>query len=123
MVVVVILGLVATGVAVAGFKYLEDARVRDSRTQGVALRQQAQAFRSLQGHDDCPTPERLVKAGMLDEGSRLRDGWDTPFVVECDGERTQVRSAGPDRKLATVDDIVIPAPPPAVASNAGPGPE
>jgi general secretion pathway protein G len=116
MVVITILGLVSVGIAVGVLKYLEHARIRDAETQGAVLRQQAQAWRSLSAHEECPTPERLLKDGVLDEGSRLKDGWETPYVIECEGERIQVRSAGPDRKLVTPDDIVIPAPPSAVAS-------
>jgi hypothetical protein len=49
------------------------------------------------------------KAGMrLNDQGELLDPWGTPyFFHQLSGSQTEVRSAGPDRILYTLDDLVI----------------
>lgn len=55
-------------------------------------------------HDECPTVDALIAARRLDEYEET-DPWGNEFVIECEGSRIEVRSAGPDRQLDTDDDI------------------
>ena len=54
---------------------------------------------------DCPTVEQLVADRRLSQGST--DAWGTTYVVECSGAKVAVRSAGPDKKLKTDDDVLV----------------
>ena len=108
MVVVTILGLLATGIAVGVYMHFSRARVALARTQATTLRGQAQAWRATQSSEDCPTPRGLVAEGYLDESSKLTDPWDVPYEIRCEGTRTMVRSLGPDKQRETSDDIVVP---------------
>jgi len=48
-------------------------------------------------------------AGMRINGNgELVDNWGTPFFFhQLSGSQTEIRSAGPDRKMWTSDDLVI----------------
>jgi len=109
MVVIVIMGLISAGIAVGVMKRWDDARRSTTETNARALRQIAMGWRVA--HDDvamCPTAAMLVHDGSLDEASRTKDAWGTPFEIACEADRTIVRSFGPDRVKGGDDDIVIP---------------
>jgi hypothetical protein len=55
--------------------------------------------------DGCPTISELVESGELDEGARTDDPWGNRFRIVCDGVHATVRSAGPDGRLGTPDDL------------------
>ena len=58
-------------------------------------------------HAECPNPQQLRDARELSEYGKLSDPWGTPYAIECGRDRSvEARSAGPDRKLFTDDDIV-----------------
>ncbi len=107
MIVVVILGLIAGGVAVAVLPKLKEAQVRTTRTSAMELRRAAETWRSMHG-DDCPTPETLRQDKAIDTASKLTDAWDDPFKITCDADETTVSSYGPDKKEGTPDDIHVP---------------
>lgn len=54
------------------------------------------------------------------------DPWGTAYHVTCEGGRVEVTSAGPDRKLATTDDLRLQRPqlppPPFLFPDKSPGP-
>lgn len=55
----------------------------------------------------CPTITGLIEDGKLGREDRVDDSWGNRFRVVCDGSATIVRSAGPDEKLGTPDDIRV----------------
>lgn len=57
--------------------------------------------------DGCPTISQLVEDGKLDESDRTDDAWGNRFRIVCDGSSTSVRSAGPDRRAGTADDMKV----------------
>lgn len=107
MIVVVILGLIAGGVAVAVLPKLKEAQIKTTRTSALELRRAAETWRSMHG-DDCPTPEILRTDKAIDTASKLTDAWDDPFKITCDADETTVSSYGPDKKEGTADDIHVP---------------
>ena len=109
MIVVVILGLIAGGVAVAVLPKLKDAQIKTTKTSAMELRRAAETWRSMHG-DDCPTPDTLRTDKAIDTASKLTDAWDDPYKIVCDGDETVVTSFGPDKKEGTADDIHVPEP-------------
>jgi general secretion pathway protein G len=108
MIVVVIMGLISGGIAMAIFPMLERAKLNTTHTSARILRQGALAWRGLNASDECPTPQRLRDEGTLDLGAKLTDAWEMPYKIECrDTGETVVISMGPD-KHASADDIVEP---------------
>ena len=108
MIVVVILGLIAGGVAVAVFPRLKEAQVKTTRTSALELRRAAETWRGLHGGDQCPTPEMLRQEKAIDQASKITDAWDNPFKIACEDEETVVSSWGIDKKENTADDIRVP---------------
>jgi general secretion pathway protein G len=105
MIVIIIMGLIATAVGVAVLPQLN--RAREDQTRADAQQVQSAAVLYLGQHPsaDCPTVEDLVEAGVLDRTRRTTDAWDRPFTIECDGNDVWVISAGADGQMGTEDDI------------------
>ena len=108
MIVVVILGLIAGGVAVAVFPRLKEAQIKTTRTSAMELRRAAETWRGGHASDQCPTPEMLRSEKAIDPASKITDAWDDPFKITCEDEETIVRSWGPNKKEGDTDDIVVP---------------
>jgi general secretion pathway protein G len=108
MIVVVILGLIAGGVAVAVLPRLKEAQIKTTRTSAMELRRAAETWRGAHASDECPTPEVLKAEKAIDSASKITDAWDDPFKISCDNEETYVVSWGPDKKDNTGDDIKVP---------------
>ena len=47
-------------------------------------------------------------SGTNRDFSKRHDPWATPYRITTTGTNTEVRSAGPDKKFGTPDDIVAP---------------
>jgi general secretion pathway protein G len=109
MIVVVILGLIAGGVAVAVFPKLKKAQVDTTTTSARALRSVAETWRSEHASNQCPTPQILLNDHAIDSASKITDAWDDPFTIACQEDETVVTSPGPDKKEGTADDIRVPA--------------
>ncbi len=109
MIVVVILGIIAGGVALAVFPQLAKAKIAMTRTNAKTMRSAASIWRSEHTEGACPVPAQLRDAELLDTGSKLADEWGTPFQIACHETQTVVISLGPDRKESP-DDIVEPEP-------------
>ncbi len=108
MIVVVILGLIAGGVAVAVFPMLLKAKIGLTLTNASVVRTAASDWRSDHA-DECPTPRMLRDAELIDSASKLLDAWNTPFQIVCQERQTIVISYGPDKK-ESADDLVVPEP-------------
>jgi len=92
MIVVVILGLIAGGVAVAVFPKLKKAQVDTTTTSARALRSVAETWRSEHASDQCPTPQVLLNDHAIDSASKITDAWDDPFTITCTEDETVVTS-------------------------------
>jgi general secretion pathway protein G len=108
MIVVVILGLIAGGVAVAVFPKYNEAQVKTTRTSAMELRRATEMWRGSHSSDECPTLEQLVKDKAVDSASKLTDAWNTSFKIVCEDDETVVTSFGHDKKEGTPDDIHVP---------------
>jgi general secretion pathway protein G len=111
MIVVVILGLIAGGVAVAVLPKLKKAQIDTTTTSARTLRQAAEQWRAEHASDQCPTPQMLMQEKAIDSASKITDAWDSPFKIICEDNETIVTSAGPDKKEGTADDIRVPEAP------------
>ena len=108
MIVVVILGLIAGGVAVAVFPKFKEAQIKTTKTSAMELRRATEMWRGLHASDQCPSLEQLRTDKALDTASKLTDAWDSPFKITCEDDETIVQSNGPDKKEGTADDIHVP---------------
>jgi general secretion pathway protein G len=109
MVVIVIMGLISAGIAVALMGRWEEARRRTTEINARSLRQIVVGWRlAHEVEGECPTVGLLAQEHVVDEASRLNDAWGTPFEIGCEADRTVVVSFGPDRAKGTKDDIVVP---------------
>jgi len=116
MVVLVIIGLIATAVGVNVVKQREEANLQKAKSdvQNIAS-QGVDAYRVMRGR--FPSTEEglgvLVKEGFLrannDKGS-LTDPWGNEYVYLYPGQKNadgyDVKSKGPDGQPGTQDDIV-----------------
>jgi general secretion pathway protein G len=110
MIVVTIMGLIAGAVAISVVYQLKKAKNEMTHVNAKALQQIAESWRQDHGTEECPTLERLRVDRLVNRGTKLDDAWNTPFIIECEGEETNVLSMGPDRRLHTEDDILEPDP-------------
>jgi general secretion pathway protein G len=108
MIVVVILGLIAGGVAVAVFPRFKEGQVKTTRTSALELRRAVESWRGMKGGDTCPTIDMLKADKQIDTASKATDAWDQPFKISCEDDETIVLSTGPDKKEGTSDDIRVP---------------
>ncbi len=108
MIVVVILGLISAGVAVAVLPRMREAQIKTTRTSAIELRRAVETWRGVQGGDKCPTPQTLITEKAIDTASKITDAWDQPFKILCEEDETTVSSMGPDKKEGTADDIRVP---------------
>lgn len=108
LVVVSILAMLATGIAVSAMRVAEDARLRTAKTQALSLRQAALGVLALGDVSDCPTVKGMIASRLVDEASKQDDPWGSPWNIQCPDGRVVVRSAGPDKVIATKDDVVVP---------------
>jgi general secretion pathway protein G len=107
MIVVVILGLIASGVAVAVFPKFRQAQRDTTKTSAMELRRASEMWRGNHS-DSCPTLEQLRSDKAIDSAAKISDAWDSPFKIMCEDDETIVISLGPDKKEGTADDIRVP---------------
>lgn len=108
MIVVALIAMVSGGVAVMAIRQAERAKLTHAATSARELRTAVQTYWLLESTNACPTVSELVEAQVLDEGANTEDPWGGEWRVNCDDGRIRVASAGPDRRAATKDDIVVP---------------
>jgi general secretion pathway protein G len=96
MIVVIIMAMIATGVAVAVIPAMERSRIKTARSDVAAIRSAVQMY--LADHPSgCPTVEDLKNNRYVDKGKRTTDPWDRDFVIQCvEGDDPEVFSLGPD---------------------------
>jgi len=84
MIVVIIMALIATGVAVAVLPQLESAREDTTRTRAATIRSGATLFVAQSPGADCPTVDDLVDEGYLQDGTDTTDGWGNEYTIRCE---------------------------------------
>ncbi len=106
MIVVIIMALIATGVAFAVIPMLGQARIEQTRTDLRVVQQAATIFMA-QNRDRCPASvAELVEDGQLSRAARTTDAWGNDFTISCEAAAEPVvASAGPDRQEGSADDI------------------
>jgi len=111
LVVLAIIGLLTGAIGFALFQHFTRARIETSRQNAVRIRTAVQMYRMSHTGDSCPTVGGLVAEQILDSGTKQTDAWDHPFAIQCSDEgEIRVVSPGPDGRLDTPDDIVVPVP-------------
>jgi general secretion pathway protein G len=103
MIVVIIMALIATGVAVAVIPQMEKSRIQTARSDVAAIRSAVQLY--LAEHPSgCPTVENLKEGRYVDRSKRTTDPWDNDFVIVCiEGDDPEVFSMGPDGQEGDCD--------------------
>lgn len=99
MVVVIIMALIATGVAMAVLPNLKKAKIRTTKADIHVVQSAATLW--LADNQGCPTIDQLG----LSRSARTKDAWDNDFIINCEGEEPTVASPGPDGEQGTEDDI------------------
>ena len=104
MIVVVIMGLIASAVGIAVFDQAKRARVDTAGQEVRTLEHAIELWR--QDHPNaCPTVERLVADGILNRRQRTKDPWDNDYQISCEGGDVTVHSKGPDGIEGNDDDV------------------
>ncbi len=102
MIVVIVMALIASGVAYAVMPTMIDAQTRQTQTDMMAVHQLVSMY-MVQNVGECP--ESLVDLNMS-ASTRNQDAWGNPFVFDCEpGLDPVVVSYGPDRQEGTDDDL------------------
>lgn len=105
MIVVIIMAMIATGVAVAVMPQLEKAKIKQAKSDIGAIRTAVQLFLA-ENSSKCPSVEDLQSESYLDKGKRTTDPWDRDFIINCPtGDDPEVFSTGPDGQEGTEDDV------------------
>lgn len=104
MIVVVIMGLIASAVGIAVNSQAKRARVEDAR-QGVRTIEHAVQLWQQDHPTGCPTVERLVADNVLNGHARTKDPWENDYSITCESGDVTVRSNGPDGRAGSDDDI------------------
>ena len=108
LVVVAIMSLLASvAVPMVMNEYLRGQR-KTALLTAQGFRQATSVWRLRTGSEDCPSTDRLVHEHALERGASLQDPWGNLFRIECDEGGVTVRSAGPDRRDGSDDDIIAP---------------
>jgi len=103
MIVVIIMAMIATGVAVAVMPQLEKSRIKTARSDVAAIRTAVQLFLA-ESPGSCPSVEDLKSGRYLDKAKRTTDPWDKEFVINCiEGDDPEVYSMGPDMQEGGCD--------------------
>ncbi len=104
MIVVVIMGLIASAVGLGVFSQARKARVETATTEVRTIEHAVQLWQ--QDHPNgCPTVSQLQADRVLNDRTRSKDPWDNDYIVTCENGDVTVRSKGPDGQEGTDDDI------------------
>jgi len=108
LIVVAILAMIAGGVAFFALPQFNKAKISTAKGAAQVIRQAAQQWQATNNETSCPTMSQLVQDKLLDPGQNTADPWGQAFALTCSDEEVMVTSGGPDKKVGTKDDIVVP---------------
>ncbi len=105
MIVVIIMAMIATGVAVAVMPQFERSQVNSAKI-GVQAIRSAVSLYLAENPGKCPTAEELKEEKYLDKNKSIKDPWDKDYIITCEaGDDPEVYSMGPDMQEGTEDDV------------------
>lgn len=108
LLVVAILGVLATVAIMNTQGLMGDAQAKATRSSITAIEQAARVYEIRTGKFPDSIDALLQpmgdQAALLDDKAR-NDTWGTPFQVRRNGSSVEIRSAGPDTQMNTSDDI------------------
>jgi general secretion pathway protein G len=104
LVVLVIMGSIASAVAFSVLKSLNQSRIQNTKTRARTIQAAVVAYK-LEHGADCPDVAALQKTDILDSTTDHNDAWSRAFTIECTASTIHVWSAGPDGATGTEDDI------------------
>lgn len=108
--VLVILGLLMAGAAVAVPSQIKKARIRVTKTSMQTIKTQIESYRAENAGDAPATLAELIPS-FMEENSDI-DSFDEPYYyLPTPGAGSQhayeLRSGGPDKEMGTEDDINV----------------
>ena len=108
LVVIAIMSILSAVVAFAVIPMYVESQKKAARLSASSLRRVAGTWRLNHTEEECPKYERLLADKLVDGEGNANDPWGTPYLIACSADDVIVVSLGPDRKLGTSDDIVVP---------------
>lgn len=108
LIVVMILAMVAGGVAAFALPNYRKAQKEQAETGARVVRTAIQQWQAANNESTCPTISQLVQEKQLDPGQSTSDPWGQPYSLSCADDDVSVVSAGPDKKKGSKDDIAVP---------------
>lgn len=103
MIVVVIMGMIASAVGIAVFNQLKEARVKTAEQEVRTIENAVQLWQT--DHSGCPSMSQLKSDGKINRSARDRDPWDNEYIINCEGGEVAVHSKGPDGVDGNEDDV------------------
>jgi prepilin-type N-terminal cleavage/methylation domain-containing protein len=110
MITIALIALISGGIALAVWKHGETGKEKSTRIQATTVREGVKLSRAESASTDCPSFDKLMADGALDENSPRSDPWGNAWRISCDGSKVTVATNGPDRQAGTEDDIQVPRP-------------
>lgn len=104
MVVVMIIGMIASAVGVNVMGSMVEARKKVARTDATTLTSIAEGYMAAHPSESCPSVSDLREANLY-RGNDL-DPWEKAYAIDCDEDAIRARSAGPNGTFDDEDDIV-----------------
>ena len=103
MIVVVIMGMIASAVGIAVFNQLKEARVKTAEQEVRTVENAVELWQT--DHNGCPTMAQLKSDGKINRNARDRDPWDNEYIINCENGEVAVHSKGPDGVDGNDDDV------------------
>lgn len=113
LIVLAIVGLLATGVGLVVIPKYAEAQKKQAKTDAVEIHRIAEQYRAEHTGEGCPTVELLREKKQIAVTSKITDPWETPYKIFCGDDDLAVLSFGPDKREGTPDDIRVPETAPA----------
>ncbi len=104
--VLVILGLLMAGAAIAVPKQIQKARIKTTKTSMVTIKTAINTYMA-ENAGDAPASIAVLIPTFIEQGSEV-DSWENPYYYRATPGGTQpydLISAGPDKEFSTPDDI------------------
>ena len=108
IIVITIIGSLMGVIAFAIFSSKEKADKKIAALACKQFRTSVLTYKASHPESDCVTPDQLKTEKEIDSTTNLKDPWNMPYVITCEGEDIRVCSTGPDKKPGG-DDICEPA--------------
>tara|TARA_R110002073_G_scaffold37866_4_gene109233 strand:+ start:115158 stop:115628 length:471 start_codon:yes stop_codon:yes gene_type:complete len=106
--VLVILGLLMAGAAVAVPSQIKKARIRTTKNSMVVIKTQIESYRA-ENAGDAPATLAMLIPSFMEEGSDFDSFKEQFYYLPTPGgtREYELRSAGPDKEMGTEDDINV----------------